>query len=141
MKKTLLILVLLAASFSKADSTTNSIDALVARLDSSALWQNGLAPIVELSSNATPYEVVTAAVSKSRLTPDPVRKFRITESRAVTLRGWRGYAALVDFEPGKKILLFRYEPGGGRSLWWTRFFDVPQEAEPIAPANGASPRR
>jgi len=142
MNRVLIFVALFVAGYARADSSTNSIDALAERLNSSnGLWLNGGAPIIEISSNATPKEVVSAAVAMWSLERGQIKTFRIVEARKIALRELPDcYAALLETDQGMKILLFRYEHGK-RGLWWTRFFDATQDTEPRVPTNGASPPR
>lgn len=130
LNRVLAIVFLIAAGQVGANSQTNAIDALVEKLNSSPLWTNGDFPIIELSSNATPQEVVESAVSKWSLEGGMISTFRILETRKVQLHGMPDCsAALIESDSGMKILLFRYSRGVGlKNDWWTRFFDAPEAA-------------
>jgi hypothetical protein len=110
----------------ESSAATNLIDIVIKRLNSSnGLWMNGGCPILDLSSNATPQEVVSQAVGKWSLNDGKINNYRIVEARKIDLRYRAGcYAALIDSNLGKKILLFEYI-GGARGNWWTRFIDAP----------------
>jgi hypothetical protein len=136
----------------QAGLATNSIDLLAQRLNSSnGLWVNGTYPIISLSSNATPQEVLDAAayarswdagsyriveIRRVELRDSP-RSFRMRDTSEVVEPG-KPTAVLIESDSGPKILLCYYQTNG---LWWTRFFDVPKRAEPDGPANGSQPSR
>lgn len=133
-------------------ASTNSIDELVQRLDASnGLWMNGISPVIELSSNATPREVLETAAEKTSWGPGRINTFRIIEVRPIKLKHWQG-VRIQDRETGKfweansctaislesnlgpKILLIRFT---GR--WWTRFFDVPGKGKERGPPESKTP--
>ena len=129
MKRLLIFATLLFASYASAGTTTNSIDALVKRLNSSnGLWVNGGYPVIVLSSNSTPQEVVSVAVTKWSLERGRIKTFRIIEARTIDLKHLPGCsAALLESDLGRYILLFRYD---GSGHWRTRFIDATEKAEP-----------
>jgi hypothetical protein len=143
MKRLLVFAALLVVGYATADTTTNSIDTLVQKLNASnGLWLNGGYPILPVSSNATPQEVVSAAVKMWSVEGGRIKTFRIVEARKIELRHLPGCsAALLESNLGSYILLFRYEKynvaEGGN--WWTRFVAVTEKAEPSGAANPPTP--
>ena len=139
MKAFLIVVALLLAGYARADTTTISIDALVERLNASnGLWVNGTYPILPLSSNATPQEVVSTAAKMWSVEGGKIKTFRIVEVRKIDLRHVPDcFAALLESDLGSYILLFSYEKDnvakGGS--WWTRFVAVTGKAEPSGRAN------
>ena len=127
LNRVLTIVFLVAAGHVRANSQTNSIDALVEKLNSSPLWINSYTTIIELPSNATPQEVVASAVGDT---------FRILETRKVRLNDMPDCsAALIETDLGMKILLFKFEGTRNirfKDMWWTRLFDAPETAESTA---------
>jgi hypothetical protein len=116
------------------------IDALARELNSHPLWPNGEAPNISLSSNATPKEVATRAVEMWGFDGGHIKTYQILEVRQIRLDAMPGCAAaLIESDLGKKILLFRYEQHGKTGLWWTRFYNAPEEAESNHAANAVQP--
>ena len=106
------------------------IDSLVARLNASrGMWINGLYPIIELPADATPDQVLFAAVNMTGFDQGHIKSFQIQEVRKVEIIGARKEtfsAALIESDMGTKILLFKPEKN---NRWWTRFYDVEKEKQ------------
>jgi len=142
MKTILTLLFLLGAAYANANAATNSIDALVQRLNSMEYsWVDSMGPYIGLSSNASPQQIVGVAAKEwSWLTK--VKRFKIVEVRQVKVTYLQECsAALIETNVGRKICLFRYLQDEKEGSWWTRFFDVAEKVEPLTSANGAPRRR
>ena len=126
----IVILLSLIAVYASAGSQTNAIDTLVKELNSAHYdWMDGKHPVIRLSSNATPEEVISNAVVAATF----VKDYRILECRRVHFRDnmLDCFAALIDSDLGKKILLFQYEAcENGKGFWLSHFYDVPKPAKP-----------
>ncbi len=98
----------------------DSIDRLVSRLSSlHGLWQNGLAPAIELPPTATAQEVV------SKVLAGQVTSYKIVKIRSVRIPDSLPElhtAVIVETNDGEKIVLFRYE--GQAFGWWSRIYDT-----------------
>lgn len=115
---TLVFLILVGCA--KADQ----IDDLVARLSNDHMWRNGAFPIINLSETASNVEVIAQCVKMTGFDQGHIKTYKIIEVRKVKIPGPIPddyFAALIDSDFGKKIILFRYE--GPKSGWWTRVYD------------------
>ena len=102
------------------------ISKLTQRLNSEPgrLSMNGAYPAFVLSSNATSTQVIFRAAEAYRFIARTNNTLRILEIRRVDLDGPLGspwWAALVEYDARKKVLVFRYV---GNDNWWTRFYDL-----------------
>jgi len=135
----IVILLSLVAVYTSAGATTNAIDTLVKELNSAHYdWMGGKHPIIRLSSNATPEEVISNVVTAGTV----IKSYQILECRKVRLHAnmLDCFAAQVDSDIGKKILLFQYEASeNGKGFWWSHFYDVPKPA--VKPTALPSPPR
>ena len=103
------MVVLLIVGCATAAAQSDPIDTLTQRLNSDPLWPNGEAPIISLSSNATPKEVVASAVKMWGVDSGGIKTYQIREVRKVELNAMtNSSAALLESDLGKKILLFKY---------------------------------
>ena len=132
MKRTLVIAAtLVGGSCALAGPALDPIDALARKLNSDRMWPNGEVPIISLSSNAAPKEVVGRAVKMWGFDRGHIKTFEIVEIRKIRLDAKPDCsAAVIRSDLGRKILLFRYESHQKMNFGWTRFYDVPKEAEP-----------
>ena len=99
------------------------IDALVARLNADSLWVNGQVPIITLPATAKHREVIAAYFAAVSFDPGRVKRHKILSIRKVVLKNSYAsdyFAALVETDLGKKIVLFRRD----RTSWWTRSYEI-----------------
>jgi len=142
MRRITVVAALLWVCCAHAGLSTNAIDGLAERLNASnGLWMNGLSPVIAVSSNGLPAEVVASAVKMIGFAGGRIREYEILEVRKIPLKHQpECFAALIDSDLGRKILLFKFVRGGGGS-WWTKFIDLTDEVDQGAPGNaGSRPR-
>jgi len=111
-------------------ATPDAIDALVTKINATQwMWINGIYPIIELPSDSTPDQVLTAAVKVTGFDQGHIKTYKIHDIREVQLNTGQPEtysAALVESEFGPKIFLFKPEKN---NRWWTRFYDVEEEKQ------------
>jgi hypothetical protein len=136
MKIKIISLVVLVIIYCISVLAEDSIDALVTDLNSDkfGLWVNGIFPSLDLPPEASSKQVIDKAVLMAGFDEERITSYQIVEIRRVDLKAVPDCsAALLKTNIGEKILLFKYEG----TLWWSRFFDIPnnkpnQRLEPIA---------
>lgn len=140
-KALLLAVTLIINDCALAAPRSDPVEALANKLNSEPMWPNGQAPVISLSSNATPREVVASAVKTWGFESGQIKAFEIVRVGKIRLDAMpECSAALIQSDLGRKILLFKYVRHGETGFWWTRFCDAPPEAEANSAANGVLPR-
>jgi hypothetical protein len=118
-----LLLLLLCSQLGHA--ATDAIDTLIAKLNGSHVWRNGLYPSIRLPSNAPIDAVVEEAIGKVGFNEGRIEHYTVVSARSVYLdrhQNQEYYALLIDTNLGRKVLLMRHE--GDAAGWWTRFYDA-----------------
>ena len=105
------------------------IDRLVKKLDATnGMWVNGFDPVLDLSSDAKPEEVLATTMrTKMFKLNSGIKWYRIREIRKVkiTSNSEEPFTALLlNTDVGLRIFFFRFE---GNHNWCVRLFDVPAE--------------
>lgn len=96
----------------------HAIDQVTRGLQPGGLWLNGVAPDINLPSDARAEEVIASSVNQYLLES---KAYRILRVRRLDLSGVNASAALVKVGAKLKVLIFF--PSAG-THWWTRFYDA-----------------
>ncbi len=120
-------LILKPPSYATDKSTTMiySIDRLTTELSSNPLWMNGAYPLIKLSEKAKHDEVIAECIKMTGFDEGHVKDYKIIKIKTVKIRGPLPedyFAALMDTDLGKKIVLFKYV--NFTAGWWTRVYDL-----------------
>ncbi|MEW6009112.1 MAG: hypothetical protein AB1629_05730 [Candidatus Omnitrophota bacterium] len=105
----------------RENEVADPIDKLVSQLSNDPLWRNGLFPIINLPKTAKHSEVIAECFKMTGFDQGHIKDYKIIEIRKVKISGSLPddyFAALVDSNLGKKIVLFQYNNG-----WWTRVYN------------------
>ncbi|MCK5607448.1 hypothetical protein KAR91_36525 [Candidatus Pacearchaeota archaeon] len=105
-------------------ASADPIDTLVTKLSNDHVWQNGAFPIIDLPETAPNADVVAQCFKMTGFDQRHIKTYRIIQTRKVKIRGSLPddyFAALIDSDLGKKIVLFQYK--GTAVGWWTRVYD------------------
>jgi len=120
------------AENSSIQYVSDPIDKIVQNLnsDKNDMWLNGIYPIIELSAEAKPKEIIAEAIKICRFDKGHIKNYKIIEIRKVKLNA-HGMedcsAALIESDLGVSVLLFQYVGNSVSSTWWTRWFDTEEK--------------
>lgn len=116
-----------------------AIGKLVNRLkaETGGLWVNGVYPTLGLPAGASAEQVIAQSIKLSGFAKGHLKTWKLLSLRTVELKdlgAGKTFAALLDSDQGRKILLFHYQ--GAAAGWWSRFYSGDGSdpfAQPVAP--------
>ena len=115
--RSLLLAVLLL--FSAECRASDPIDNLLKTLDPYGLWTNGAFQPIVLPVSASPRQVVAEYLSRDHFEP-----YSVVEIREINVSSYKYFAALINSNMGRKIILFKYLGSSTGTGWWARMYDA-----------------